>query len=117
MRHAPHHEPILEIVEAIEVLEDQTEAAHERGLLEVPGELRIEFSDEDRVVVRERGEERGRDREVFLGAMAAATRSPVPFEGLLEEDPLAALDERSLGVRGVSRQLAAEEQERRGGPP
>jgi hypothetical protein len=98
VRHPAHHEPVRQVVEAVEVLQDQPEAPHERRILEALGEGGLGLGDEERVVGRERGDEARVDREVVLGAMAGAAGAAVAGEGLLEEDLLAARDELRLRI-------------------
>jgi hypothetical protein len=74
-----------EVVEAVEVLEDQAELAHEPRVLEVLPEVRVELGDKERVVLRQRGNERGVDREVSFLPVAAPAGAAVAVEGLIEE--------------------------------
>src|SRR5206468_6030403 len=86
MRDAAHGEPVRDIAEAVGILEDQAELAHQPRVLEVLLEGRGELGDEERVVLRQRGDEHRVDREVVLFAVAAAARPAVAVEGLGEEE-------------------------------
>ena len=92
MRDAPHDELVPQVAEPIQVLEDQPELPHQRRILEVLLQGRIEFGDEERIVLREPGDERRIDGEVVFLRMAGAARAPVASECLFEEEPGASRD-------------------------
>src|SRR3989475_2767984 len=85
VRHPPHDELVLEIVEAIQIFENQPELAHQRGILEVLLQVRVELGDEQGIVLRERGDECRIDGEVVFRRMAGAAGTPVAGERLVEE--------------------------------
>ena len=79
-------------VEAVEVLEDQPEAPHHFGMLEL-GQRRIELRDEQRVVGRQARDEGGIEREVVAGRVAARAGAAVAVEGLVHEQTAPLLDQ------------------------
>src|SRR5712691_664983 len=93
VRDPPHDELVLEIVEAIQVLEDEPELPHQRRVLEVLLQVRVELGDEQGIVLRERGDECRIEGEVVLLRMAGATRAPVAGERLVEEEVSSLADE------------------------
>ena len=99
VRDPPHDELVFEVVEPVQVLLDQPELTHERRVLEVLLQGRVEFGDEEGIVLRERGDERRIDGEVVLRRMAGSARSPVAGEGLVEEEVSSLRDELALTVR------------------
>src|SRR5262249_24867848 len=66
---------------------------------------------EQRVVLRQRGDERRSDREVVLFAVAGAAGASVAVERLVEEDLPALLDQRLLRI--ALRRLARDQNQRR----
>jgi hypothetical protein len=66
MRDAAHHEPVGEIIEPIQVLQDQCEAPHQHRILEVPRQGRHELRHEQRIIRRQIGDEIGTDRQALL---------------------------------------------------
>jgi hypothetical protein len=83
---------------AAEILADQAELAHQPRVLEVLLEVRVELGDEERVVLRQRGDEHRVDREVVLFAVAAAAGPAVAVEGLGEEERPALGDQGGLRI-------------------
>jgi hypothetical protein len=67
--------------------------------------------DEERICLRQLGDEVGIDGEVALGAVACAASAAIAAEGLLEEETAALLDQRvarraqDVGRRGASARL------------
>ena len=86
--HAAHH---AGPIEAVQVLEDQAEPAHQLGILE-PLQLGIELGHEQRIASRQLPDERRIDREVVGCRMAGAAGPSVAVEGLLEEELAADFD-------------------------
>ena len=95
---ATQDELVLQVVKAIQILENEAELSHQLRLLEVLPQVRIELGHKERVVVRERRNECGAQAKVVLGAMAGATGAAVPVERLPKEDPLPLGDERLCGI-------------------
>ena len=86
MRYTAHHKPVLQIVEAIKIFQDQTEFPHQLGILEVTAQSGIGLGDEQRIVRWQGGNETGRDSEIVLLAMAGAASAAVAAKRLVEED-------------------------------
>ena len=89
VRHAAQH---ARLVEAVEILEDQAEAAHQVRVLEL-AQGRVELGHEQRVAPRQLGDERRIDGEVVVGRMAGGAGPAVAAEGLVLEQAPAALDQ------------------------
>ena len=98
MRHPPHDELVLEIVEAVQIFENQPELAHQRGIFEVLLQVRVELGDEQGIVLRERGDECRIDGEVVFRRMAGAAGTPVARERLVEEQVPPLRDELALTI-------------------
>jgi hypothetical protein len=86
MRHSPHIELLREVVEAVLILQDQTDLFYQFRVFEIAPQIGFEFADKERVVGRQRRHERRIDREVVGGRMAGTTGPSVAREGLVEED-------------------------------
>jgi hypothetical protein len=112
VRHAAQDEPALQVVEAVEVLEDEAELAHHLRLLEVLPERRHELRDEEGVVRGEGGDERRIDREVVVLGMARPAGPAVARERLAEEELAAPLHELLPWVRRRARGDRACDEER-----
>ena len=65
MRNAALNEGIVEVAEAIKVLDDQSEFPHQPRILEIFGQIRVGFGDEQRIVVGERRNKGRIDGEVL----------------------------------------------------
>jgi hypothetical protein len=112
--HAAQDEALLEVVEAVEVLEDQAELSQQTRVLEAHRQLGDELRHEERVVVGERRDEGRVEREAVLGRVTGAAGAAVPIEGLAEEDRFSSRHELRLGIRR-RRVAGAGEQGREGG--
>ena len=99
MRHtAEHAGPI----EAVGVLGDQAEPAHQLGILELL-EVRVELRHEQRVVIRQGRDERGIDGEVVGRRVTAGAGTAVALEGLLHEQLAPPFDQPSVVGVGLGR--------------
>ncbi len=86
MRDASHDKLVFQVGETVKVFQDQPELAHQSRILEILFKIRIEFSHEQRVVRRKRGDKRGIERQIILGRMTGAAGSAIALEGFVEED-------------------------------
>src|SRR5438094_8257459 len=107
MRDSPHHERVLQVGESIQIFENQPELPHQRRILEALLQGRVEFGDEEGIVLRQRGDEGRVDGEVVLGRMAGAAGTPVTPERLVEEQVAPLRDELAQTIRGRGSALAA----------
>jgi hypothetical protein len=89
VRNPAHRELVLQVVEAVHVLDDQPELAHQDRVLEVLREVRVRLRHEEGIIRRKGGDELRIDREVVGRAVARAAGPAVPVECLLEEQDLA----------------------------
>jgi hypothetical protein len=64
MRYAAQGELVLEVVEPVLVLQNETPTGNQRGLFEVFGKRRNELGHEEWIVIRQAGDELGINREV-----------------------------------------------------
>jgi len=115
VRHPAQGEDVLEIGEPVEILDDQPELAHQPRILEILRQIRITLGDEQRIVVRQRGDECRIDGEVVLLAVTGTTGPAVTVESLVEEKLAAAIDELLLRIgRDLGSGLAGNERGERG---
>src|SRR2546421_3057652 len=107
VRYSPHHERILQVGESIQIFANQPELPHQRRILEVLLQGRVEFGDEEGIVLRQRGDEARVDGEVVLRRMAGAAGTAVTPERLVEEQIAPLRDELAQTIRGRGSALAA----------
>lgn len=100
MRNTSQGEPLCQIFEAVQVFEDQREFARQSRALEALPEVGIGLGDEQRIVGRQRGDERRCQSEVLLGAMTRSAGAAVAAEALFEEQAFSFCNER-IGRDGI----------------
>jgi hypothetical protein len=92
VRHAAHDEFGCRSAEAVEILQDQPERPHQLRTFQLR-QRRIELGDEQRIVVRQRGDEVRVNHEVVARGMTCSAGAAVPVERLLEEELRSLRDE------------------------
>ena len=99
MRNAAEREFFGQIIKSIQILDDQAELTHQPRIFKILFEIGIEFSNKERIFIRQGGDERRIDGEIVFSWMTCAAGPAVAIKRFIKKDLSTHFDQLGIGTR------------------